>query len=210
MKIIDSVTVKKERVTYIAFYREFYKNFSAMSNGQDQIILAGAFLHLAFESLITYTIRLFLNTAYSHKDQGVKRLWRNIFETERLDKKLRFFSDALITTNDTIPQTLKNIENFYKNRLSPLRNKILHGHEISETILPSGHLEKSQLSEMLTEANIRELYSEFWRNVEAFLALFNNVVVPEEVNLSQDFIKKDLIQGTKDNLRRIESELTKP
>jgi len=209
MKITDSITVKKERVIYLTFYREFYKNFLAMSNGQDQIILAGAFLHLTFESLITYTIRLFLNTAYSHQGQGVKRLWHNIFETERLDKKLQFFSDILAINNDTISRTLKNIDNFYRNKLSPLRNKVLHGHEVSETILPNGRLERSKLSGMLTETNIKDLYSEFWRNVELFLDLFNNVVVPEGVNLSPDFIKKDLIQGAKDNLRRIELEFVK-
>lgn len=209
MKITDSITIKKERVTYLTFYSEFYKNFWTMSNGQDQIILAGAFLHLTFESLITYTIRLFLNIAYSHQGQGVKRLWHNVFETEKISKKLQFFSDILTIDNDVISQTIKNIDNFYRNKLSPLRNKIIHGHEVSETVLSDGRLERSKLSEMLTETNIKDLHGEFWSNVELFLDLFNNVVVPEGVNLSPDFIKKDLIQGTKDNLRRIESELVK-
>jgi hypothetical protein len=205
IKLKDSITIKKERVTYITFYREFFRSFMRLNKGQDQLILAGLFLHLTFESLITYTIRLFINTAYGH-NKSIQELWRNIFETERLDKKLDFFKIALLISNNSINNDLKRIVSFYNNKLALLRNRIVHGHEVSEITTDDGRLIKSKLAEVLTNENIQELYNEFWENTELFLNLFNKVFIPKEVNLSPNFINRDLIEGTKNNLKRIEEE----
>ncbi|MFA6322932.1 MAG: hypothetical protein WCX71_05720 [Candidatus Buchananbacteria bacterium] len=191
--IKEEISAKLETVTYIIFYKEFCKNYSFIKTEKSSMILSGLFLHLAFESLVSYYIRLFINTAYSHKEEGIKTLWTNVFELGKFDKKMTFLKDTLIKSDPQALKDLNKISSFYRGKLSPFRNKVVHGHEISETTSSTGFFAKSKLAELVSEANIILMHKEFLVCVNIFLNLFNKAIVPDGINLSQNFIKDDMI-----------------
>lgn len=210
MKIQEEVTIKKGKDTYLLFYKEFYKNLIRKNEGQDFIILSGLFLHLTFESLITQLIRSIIEMVFKHTREDITGLWFNIFETEKLNKKLEFFKYTILIKDKEIDKNIKQINKFYIEKLAPLRNKIVHGHEISTTFYhATGERSQSKLSELLTEKNIENLYKEFWENLDIFLNLFNKINVPSNVSLGPDCIKKDIIESTKENLKHIEIDFNK-
>jgi hypothetical protein len=199
MKISETINIKEdvmaklETVTYFIFYKEFCKNFVNIATDKKSIILSGLFLHLTFESLVSYYIRLFTNMAYSHKEEEIKTLWANVFELGKFDKKISFLKDSLIKSDHQTLKDLNKISSFYKGRLSPFRNRVVHGHEISETTSSSGLFAKSKLAELISENNIILMHKEFLICTGLFLNLFNKAIVPEGVRLSPNFIKDDMI-----------------
>jgi hypothetical protein len=148
-----------------------------------------------------------INTIFGPTRLDIKNLWDNIFEVERLDRKLDFMQSAIPGQNSMVLGDIRTLKQFIRQWLMPLRNKIVHGHEISETISSEGPLEKSQLSELLSTENIEALYKEFWHHLEIFLILFHKIIIPPGINMSPTFVQKDIIENTKEGLRRIEKEL---
>lgn len=193
INIKEDVTAKLETVTYIIFYKEFCNNYSRIKTEKSAIILSGLFLHLTFESLISYHIRLFIDIAYSHKEEGIKTIWTNVFELGKFDKKMIFLKDSLIKPDKQTIKDFNRISSFYKSKLSPFRNKVVHGHEISETTSSSGFFAKSKLAELISENNIILMHKEFLICTGLFLNLFNKAIVPEGVRLGLNFIKDDMI-----------------
>lgn len=209
IKIKESVTIKKEKATYLIFYKEFYKNFLRKSEGQNFIILSGLFLHLTFEGLTTQIIRWVIEVVYKHQRTDITDLWYNIFETQNLKKKLEFLQSAILIRDKEAARSIKQLNQFF-NKLARFRNKIVHGHEISKTFhYNTGQRSESKLSELATKGNIERLYKEFWDKLDIFLILFNKINIPPNVSLGQDFIKRDIIESTKSILKNIETNLTK-
>lgn len=172
---------KHLKLSYFLFYEEFYKNFLKMNKEphtglvKDSAILAGLFLQLTFENLITATIREVVDSVYRKVQPNIERTWKNIFETEKLEKKIDFLENMILKESSECSEKVRKIKQFIHERLNPLRNKIVHGHEIS---LENGKI-KSQLLELLSDENINRLYEEFWQNLRLFLGLFDNLVFPQ-------------------------------
>jgi hypothetical protein len=212
VKIFENITMKHEKPTHPIFYREFYKNYLEVENDLEAglvktpLILSGLFIHLTFESLITYATRIVINTAYKNKEQNIKKIWSSIFETEHLDKKLKFLQNSIVVDNEVNSVKFKKINKFITERLAPLRNKIIHGHEISRTFGTEVGIANSKLLELLSEENIKGIYNEFWENTEIFLSLFNDLIIPDGMTLSSAFIA-DQINNPKEFMKRIEKEV---
>ncbi len=207
VNVEESITIKIERVVHLSFYREFYKNYLERNKSRDNTILAGLFIHLTFESLVTYNIKVVVNMIYNYHKSHVKDFWYDVFEIAKLEKKFDFLQYELLANKK--PAEIKKLKNFIGQKLAPLRNKIVHGHEVSETTTDNNKPIKSKLFELISVENIENLYNEFWQHLDIFLKLFNDIIIPDEIRLNPEFIKKDIIQNTITGLKNIEKEFNK-
>ncbi len=197
------VRVKKEKAIYAFYYECFYSNFKVVQKNKDSLILCGLFIHLTFESLVTFKIRTVVNIL---NNPSARHLWFKIFETEKLTKKLDFFEGALLKKDEKVSAGINDLKHFVRNDLSPLRNKIVHGHELSETMIDNKKMEESKLSMILTEDKIDDLYDKFWKKTEIFLNLFKEIDFPRDQKISSEFISKDVIESTRNVLKSVEEE----
>lgn len=208
---LGGVTIKLETPIHPIFYREFYKNYlkieDELEDGatKNHLILSGLFIHLTFESLITYTIRTVINRVYEFKEQKIKTVWYIEFETKKLSEKLKFLQDSIITVNNFNSKSFKQLNDFVR-KLASLRNKIVHGHEISQTSGTEIETKNTELLELLSVENMKGMYKGFWENIETFLDLFKNLIIPEGANLGNEFFDQ-IIKSQKEAMKEIEKKL---
>jgi hypothetical protein len=202
--------VKTEYLVYPYFYEEFYKNFLMREKGLKHLILAGVFLHLTFENIVTYYIRFFVNYVIDgYKGESKQQFWDKVFEEEMLPKKLDFFYFVILhAPNENSENIIQDIKIFY-DRSASLRNKIVHGHEIWEKKFHNGKTEKSKLDRRLEKKELEKIYNDFWINLNNFLNLFvlANSMQPNATRWKEEFIKEDLIDKPIRTLKEIEKNL---
>ncbi|MEA3464237.1 MAG: hypothetical protein U9R14_04165 [Patescibacteria group bacterium] len=209
MKIQEHV--KTEYFIYPSFYEEFYKNFLMREKGINYLVLAGVFLHLTFENIVTFHIRYFINYTMNEYIKGgfLQQFWDKNFENETLYKKLDYFYFIILSADESSNDIIVDIKNFYK-KLAYIRNKIVHGHEIWEKKYHNGKTEKSGLSIKLDKKEIEKLYNDFWLNLKNFLNLFIlvNSILPDKTRCKEEFIKGSLIDKPIKTLENIERTLS--
>jgi len=208
MKIQEHV--KTEHFIYPYFYEGFYKNFLMREKGLNYLVLAGVFLHLTFENIVTFHIRYFINYAMGEyiKRGSLQQFWDKKFENETLYKKLDYFYYIILSANESSNEIIADIKNFYK-KLAYIRNKIVHGHEIWEKKYHNGKIEKSGLAIKLDKKELEKLYNDFWLNLKNFLSLFilANSILPDKTRCKEKFIKDVFINKPIETLEDIEKIL---
>ena len=142
-------------------------------NNLDSIVLSGLFLHLTLESYITWTTRWLLKNINRHKNRRLIAIWENHFENDAsLNKKIKFFSDSFLTNEDK--SEVKKIEKF-ANKLGTLRNRIVHGHEVSVIRWGNNTKVKTELAKLLTSEEIENYYNDFLDCMRIFSSLFKKI-----------------------------------
>lgn len=203
MKTQESVTTIY--LVYPELYEEFYRNF-LKKNEFKHLILASVLLHLTFETVITHYVRHFINYVIDGLKNGpILQFWNNTYEHEDLPKKLDFFYFAILLGNDGGKNIIKDAKDFY-GRLASLRNKIVHGHEVSKKEFKDGKIEKSKLAAKLDANELEKLYNEFWLRIESLLNLFilANSILPIEIKWKEVLIKQAFIDEPINKFREIE------
>lgn len=197
---------KIEYYIYPHFYKEFYRNFLPKDKGIKHLILAGIFLHLTFENILTFYIRYFVNVVIDRfKNGSTQQFWDKVFEGECLPKKLDFFYFVILSANKDNKDIIKNIKSFY-NELAELRNKAVHGYEISEKDFQNGENKKSKLFVKLEPKQLEKLYNDFWVNLKNFLGLFivANSIQIDGIRWREDLIREDFVDKPIKVLKQIE------
>ncbi len=205
MKIPEHV--KTTFLVYPELYEEFYRNF-LRKNEFKHLILASVLLHLTFETAVTYYMRHFINYVIDGLKNGpILQFWNNTYEYEDLPKKLDFFYFAILSADENGKNIIKNTKDFY-NRLASLRNKIVHGHEVSEKKFHDGKIEKSKLATKIDANELEKLYNEFWLSIENLLNLFilANSILPMKIKWKEELIKQAFIDEPINKFREIEKK----
>lgn len=178
--------VKTIYFVYPELYEEFFKNF-LKKNKFKHLISASVFLHLTFETIVTYYIRYFINYVIDRlKNGSILQFWNDIYEYEDLPKKLDFFYYIILSADEGSENVIKDTKDFY-GRLASLRNKIVHGHEIFEMKFHDGKIEKSKLAVKLDVNELKKMYDEFWLKLESLLNLFilANSMQPKDLGMER-------------------------
>jgi len=111
------------------------------------------------------------------KNRRLIKIWYNHFEASaNLSKKVGFFRDAFLNKENNLE--IKRIKEFIKN-FSELRNRIIHGHQLSIILSSNGEIDKTKLAELLTFSKINNYYEEFKEYMRLFHILIKKINIEE-------------------------------
>jgi len=186
------IGIENNDILHPFFYKEFihyYKILEKNNKNLNAIVFSGLFLYLTMESYITWIIRWLLKNVNRSKNRRLIKVWENHFENNAyLNKKIQFFADVFLTKTDE--PKIKKIEKLIF-ELGNLRNKIVHGHELSVTRWSDGREEKSKLAELLTFNKISSSFKEFINCMKLITILLEKIDIEE---LTSGITKEQMIK----------------
>jgi len=179
-KIKPILKIKREAGLDLLFYKQFSSSFKLLKkdkNNLTHLVLSGLFLYLTLENYVTYAIRWLLENVNRRKNRRLIKIWYNHFEASaNLSKKVGFFRDAFLNKENNLE--IKRIKEFIKN-FSELRNRIIHGHQLSIILSSNGEIDKTKLTELLTFSKINNYYEEFKEYMRLFHILIKKINIEE-------------------------------
>jgi len=209
VNVKEEITIHKETCYYLYFYEEFCKSYFSIKRDNDikYLILSGVYIYLVLEILVSYIIKTLLKILSLPPEKTLLKRWYADIENQNLLLKLVFFFDVFYKG--------AKYEEFSKlkdtiRKMSYLRNKIVHGYEISEmSISSSKSVKKSKLACKLTIKEINNAYSLFWEFLDEFSNLIKTIQIEKDNkllnwNFRRDFLEKGLTDSIKQSLKNIE------
>lgn len=158
--------------THITFHEEFKKYFKNVKENNDETsevekLLTILFLHLAFESFVTYSIRSAVENIF-YESRELREVWHKEFEKAFIDKKIEFL--AIIWLPHDENKIKKIFDNKFVKESTILRNWIVHGHAMEEySFSDSPDVTYSKLYERLKKLNLENHYEIFKITINEFL-----------------------------------------
>ncbi|MEK7565147.1 MAG: hypothetical protein AAB394_02490 [Patescibacteria group bacterium] len=154
-------------VTYLSFYREYLKLYKKhltvrYTKLDDELILIPVLSHITIESLISHSLRFAIsNLAYNNLPL---RKISTIFQGDGLNKKIELLKSLYFVE----PPIFKFLESYIK-KSSFLRNKIIHGHEMSYMYSNDGIYKESPLFKEMKLFDFDKHFKEFSEFIDKFL-----------------------------------------
>ena len=168
--------------------KTYYRVLSKEKEDFTSLIFSGLLLNLFFDSYISWVSRYLVTNINRHNNRKLQRLWEEHYEKEAsLIKKVQFFIYSFPINPDV--SVVKSIEDFTE-KLSSLRNKIVHGHEISKITWSNGAIDKTRLAELLTFDIITEYYDGLEKCMTSIATLFETI---DYIDMTQGIPSKNWI-----------------